>query len=59
MEGTDGINAVSYKATHADKGPSMAADVSSITTASNVKKSLDGEFGKTLKFTVPRITIDK
>ena len=59
LEGTDGINAVSYKATHADKGPSMAADVSSITTASNVKKSLDGEFGKTLKFTVPRITIDK
>lgn len=59
LEGTDGINAVSYKATHADRGPSMAANVSSITTKSNVKKSLDGEFGKTLKFTIPRITIDK
>ena len=59
LEGTGGMNAVSYKATHADRGPSMAANVSSITTASNVKKSLDGEFGKTLKFTVPRITIDK
>lgn len=59
LEGADGINAVTYKATHADKGPSMEANVSSITTKSNVKKSLDGEFGKTLKFTVPRITIDK
>ena len=59
LEGTGGINAVSYKATHADRGPSMAANVSSITTKSNVKKSLDGEFGKTLKFTIPRITIDK
>lgn len=59
LEGTGGLNAVSYKATHADKGPSMAADVSSITTASNVKKSLDGEFGKTLEFTIPRITVDK
>lgn len=59
LKGTGGINAVSYKATHADRGPSMAANVSSITTKSNVKKSLDGEFGKTLKFTIPRITIDK
>ena len=59
LEGTGGINAISYKATHADRGPSMAANVSSITTKSNVKKSLDGEFGKTLKFTIPRITIDK
>lgn len=59
LEGTGGINAVSYKATHADRGPSMAANVSSITTASNVKKSLDGEFGKTLKLNIPRITIDK
>lgn len=59
LKGTGGINAVTYKATHADKGPSMAANVSSITTKSNVKKSLDGEFGKTLKFTIPRITIDK
>jgi hypothetical protein len=37
----------------------MAADVSSITTKSNINKSLDGEFGKPLKFTIPRITIDK
>ena len=59
LKGTGGINAVSYKATHADKGPSMAADVSSITTKSNINKSLDGEFGKPLKFTIPRITIDK
>lgn len=59
LEGTGGINAVSYKVTHADRGPSMAANVSSITTASNVKKSLDGEFGKTLKLNIPRITIDK
>lgn len=59
LEGTGGKNAVSYKATHADRGPSMAANVSSITTASNVKKSLDGEFGKTLKLNIPRITIDK
>lgn len=59
LKGTDGINAVSYKATHADKGPSMAANVSSITTESNVNKSLDGEFGKTLKLNIPRITIDK
>lgn len=59
LKGTGGINAVSYKATHADRGPSMASNVSSITTKSNVKKSLGGEFGKTLKFTIPRITIDK
>lgn len=59
LEGTGGENAVSYKATHADKGPSMATDVSSITTESNANKSLDGEFGKTLKLNIPRITIDK
>lgn len=59
LKGTGGINAVSYKVTHADKGPSMAANVSSITTESNAKKSLDGEFGKTLTLNIPRITIDK
>lgn len=59
LEGTGGINAVSYKATHADKGPSMANDVSSITTTSNANKSLAGEFGKTLTISIPRITIDK
>lgn len=59
LEGTGGLNAVSYKATHADKGPSMAADVSSITTTSNANKSLAGEFGKTLTLNIPRITIDK
>ena len=59
LKGTGGINAVSYKATHADRGPSMAANVSSITTESNANKSLDGEFGKTLKLNIPRITIDK
>ena len=59
LEGTGGINAVSYKATHADKGPSMADNVSSITTASNANKSLVGEFGKTLTLNIPRITIDK
>lgn len=59
LKGTGGINAVSYKATHADKGPSMVANVSSITTESNANKSLDGEFGKTLKLNIPRITIDK
>lgn len=59
LEGTGGINAVSYKATHADKGPSMANNVSSITTTSNANKSLVGEFGKTLTISIPRITIDK
>ena len=59
LEGTGGINAVSYKATHADKGPSMANDVSSITTTSNANKSLAGEFGKKLTISIPRITIDK
>lgn len=59
LKGTGGINAVSYKATHADKGPSMAANVSSITTESNANKSLAGEFGKTLTLNIPRITIDK
>lgn len=59
LEGTGGINAVSYKATHADKGPSMVNDVSSITTTSNANKSLAGEFGKTLTISIPRITIDK
>ena len=59
LEGTGGENAVSYKATHADKGPSMETNVSSITTESNANKSLDGEFGKTLKLNIPRITIDK
>lgn len=59
LEGTGGMNAVSYKATHANRGPSMAANVSSITTESNANKSLDGEFGKTLKLNIPRITIDK
>lgn len=59
LEGTGGTNAVTYKATHADKGPSMANDVSSITTTSNANKSLAGEFGKTLTLNIPRITIDK
>ena len=59
LEGTGGINTVSYKATHADKGPSMADNVSSITTTSNANKSLVGEFGKTLTLNIPRITIDK
>lgn len=59
LEGTGGRNAVSYKVTHANKGPSMATNVSSITTESNAKKSLDGEFGKTLTLNIPRITIDK
>lgn len=59
LEGTGGTNAVTYKATHADKGPSMATNVSSITTTSNANKSLAGEFGKTLTLNIPRITIDK
>ena len=59
LEGTGGTNAVTYKATHADKGPSMANDISSITTTSNANKSLAGEFGKTLTLNIPRITIDK
>lgn len=59
LEGTGGTNAVTYKATHADKGPSMANNVSSITTTSNANKSLAGEFGKTLTLNIPRITIDK
>ena len=59
LEGTGGTNAVTYKATHADKGPSMANNVSSITTTSNANKSLAGEFGKTLTLSIPRITIDK
>ena len=59
LEGTGGTNAVAYKATHADKGPSMANNVSSITTTSNANKSLAGEFGKTLTLSIPRITIDK
>lgn len=59
LEGTSGTNAVTYKATHADKGPSMATNVSSITTTSNANKSLAGEFGKTLTLNIPCITIDK